>query len=257
MKNSLLIIGVVITLLSCKKSTSTPTGAGQTNNTTSSYTLDAHGNPSGMYSGVFNMDSSVTCDILPNFYHFYSSSSNVNCYFYTTPLSYQNFKYGITVPINSVIVNRDKFGHGFNNSYQDTANILLSPPYRWAVNGSGNIPSFTYTSAKPKPMYIGFWQIADTMNKQQNLILPLSQASGFDMCTVELYDTATYNKTITYSVSNAVSSITIPKDSLAKFTSGTGIVITAYLVKFNPQSFGGKNFLFQTILDYQKPLTVK
>jgi hypothetical protein len=256
MKNSLLIIAVLIMLLSCKKSSSTTT---QTTTTTQSnaptvlsYMLDAQGNPSGMYSGVFNMDSSYIFSSSPIMY---SNFSGVTCYFFTAPQLYQNFRYAYEAKVNSVIVNGNKFGH--TTVYQDTAGILISPPYKWVINGNNSIPSFTYTSTTPKPIYSGFWQIPNVISLQQNLTLPLNGASGYDMFIVQISDTATYTKLIQYSVSNTSAAVIIPKDSLAKYSSGTRVAISTTLVKFNPQSVGSKNFLFRTELEYQKNVTIQ
>ncbi|HTA62433.1 MAG TPA: hypothetical protein VK835_08255 [Bacteroidia bacterium] len=257
MKNLFLIIGVLIVLFSCKKSTDTTTSSGPINTTTTpSYSLDAQGNPGGMYSGMFNVDYSYIYNSPPSI--IYSSLFGVSCWFFTAPQSYQNIRTGnfYTTTTNSVIVNGHKFAL-HNGIYQDSTGVTLSSPYQWTIVGNSNIPSFTYTSITPKPSYSGFWQIPDTVNKQQNLTLPLSGASGYDLFEVDIYDTATYNKHIKYSVSNATSVITIPKDSLTKFISGTGVIIETSLTKFDPQSTGGKKFLFQTTLEYQRTLTIK
>jgi hypothetical protein len=255
MKNLLLIIGVLIILFACKKSSTTTTSATLPNTPTAlSYTIDAHGNPSGMYSGVFYVDSIYFSSSYPNIY---SSGTSMYCFFLTMPQSYQNISVGnyTNTPVNSVIVNGDKFGGSLQ--YQDSMGISISAPYKWVVNGKGVIPSFTYTCATPQPIYSGFLQLPNVISLQQNLSLPLSGASNYDVFSISIFDTTNFNKYIGYLVLNTASSITIPKDSLAKFSSGTGVKIATTLTKYNPQSVGGKNFLFITQFFYQKIATIQ
>lgn len=251
MKNSLLIIAVLIVFFSCKKeSSTTPAASTAPQSTTLSYTLDAHGNPSGTYNGLFYVDST--------YYGPQNFVTNVYCYFYSTPQLYAVLGHGnyTNILVNSVIVNKFKLGT-ILNSYQDTSHTQIWSPCKWEVNGNSVIPSFTYTNPTPTPIYSGLGQLPDTANQQQNLILHLNGANGYDMLSIYIYDTATYSKYINYSVSNTASSITIPADSLTRFSSGTGVAMFVVLTKFNAQIIGGKNFLFATALTDEKIVSIK
>jgi hypothetical protein len=251
MKYTLITIAALLLFFSCKKDGTTTSGSIQSNTTTTlSYTLDAQGRPSGTYSGLFYADSI--------YYGPQNFGTNEFCYFYNTPqpyavLGYENYT---STLVNSVIVNNCKFGI-LNSSYLDTSHTRISLPCKWEVNGNSVIPSFTYTNPTPPPMYSGLGQLPDTANQQQNLILHVNGASGYDMLSISLYDTTTYHNYINYSVSNTVSSIIIPADSLTRFTSVTGVAMFVILTKFNAQSIGGKNFLFATVLSKEKIVNIK
>src|ERR1700739_2566232 len=199
MKNIFFIV-VLVALFSCKKENNPSAPTNQSNSMAAlSYTLDAQGNPSGMYSGVFGMDSICISNTYPNTYNW---GTGMYCFFYTTPQSYisiSNYK-GTLTPVNSVLLNGDKLGG--SDFYQDTTGISIYPPYKWAVNGKGPIPSFTYTSTTPKPFYNGFSQLPNVINSQQNLTISLSGASGFDVFSVGMSDTISNTNNIYFSCLN-------------------------------------------------------
>lgn len=236
-KNFLYVLCVFIAffITSCKKKDNTTGGA-------SPITGPSTGDPTGTYNGflVTLYLPTSTYTISTAVANFFTSSQNIS-------VNTQN--QGNTT-VNSVFMNGVKFQlDPTGPTYGDTTNTLVFPNATWYINGSGTIPSFTYTNSDPLPVYSGSG-ISSLVDRSQNLTVPITGASGYDQILISIEDGGLGSR---ISTSSSAASVTFVKDSLAKLSAcaGTAQIFVA-LIKYNAHSASGKNFLFGTVYYYTK-----
>ena len=224
----------------CKKSSNT--SAPSTSNTTSpSYTLDAQGNPSGTYNGLLFVYTDVGI----------GTANTAFAEFFSAPTSAINFYPAPTFSVNSVSLNGVLFSYNSSPAqYSDSTYTLNFPPAKWVVNGANTTPSFTYTNNNPVPTYTAQALLPNTITRSQNLAISITGTTNYDQVQVQIQDIN--GKYIIQSFANTSSTVTVSKDSLNKLAAGANGQIMIMFAKFNPQTLGGKNFLFATAKYYTK-----
>ncbi len=240
--STIILLVTSLTIISCKKSatTSTPSSGGSST-TGSSFTIGPNGDPSGTYSGIF-------------FEYSFGSPTNLfsEVLFYNTPVAIRLSTNNIPISsgtVSSVYCNNVKFKYN-TLDYTDSTYTVTFPSAVWLVNGNATFPSFTYTCSTPIPVYTGT-NLPSTVNRTQNLVIPISGASGYDQIQVEILDGSNHGTSVFASAS--ATSITISKDSLTQLSATpSGGSININLSKYNPQTFGSKNYLFATFFNYSK-----
>src|ERR1700758_618942 len=197
----ILIIGIFI--LSCKKTgNNSVSGGGNTNNTTLN-----NGNPSGTYSGFLFTISHPNGTVTVN---------EGSALFFNSPVSIiPNMNFNGNATVLSVFMNNINFPYNsFGIRYNDSTGSLNFPPAIWKVNGSGTIPSFTFTNNDGLPVYTGISSLPNSITKNQNLVIPLSGISGASQIEVGVSDSL--NNSASVNISGSSNTATIPKDSLTK-----------------------------------------
>ena len=223
---------------SCKKTPDTPPVAAPNvnNNVTSA------GDPIGTFSGFF-IEAGM-------------QNGGIECAFYNTPIA---LHLSTTSPANptgtvtAVYCNNVKFAYDPTGPvYTDTTNTITFPSAIWAITGNANFPSFTYTCTTAMPMFTNNLNLPSVINRNQNLIIPTSGGANYDQIIVQIYDGVGYS-TSNLAASSSATSLVCVKDTLAKLHPSTNGDITITLYKYNPQTIGGKNYLFITSNIYTKP----
>ena len=233
---SLSILVFTLIISSCKKSDS-PTSGGSS--TTSNSTTTGNGNPSGTFNGIL--------------YYGYEVNGSISVYvgaanFFNSPVSFNPGTQTVaTATVNSVSLNSTQlpYSSSSNNYSTFTTTSLRFPPAAWVVNGAGIIPSFSYTNTNPMPTFTGISSFPSSVSRSQNLVIPITGASGCDQIQVSVNDSA--NKTTSVSVAGGSTSVTILKDSLTRLNNCVSGSISISLIKYNQQTLGGKSFLFGTV----------
>ena len=233
---SLSILVFTLIISSCKKSNTTTSG-GPSN--TSGTTTAANGNPSGTYNGFLFAVYAVSGTLTAN---------SVLAAFVNTPIAFNpSTKMVATTTVNAVYINGNLIPYDSTN--HDYSTLTFSsfgfPPANWVVNGVGTIPSFTYSNANSMPVFTGVSSFPNTISKAQNLVIPITGASGYDQIQVKVQDSLN-NSTSVYAAAG-VTSVTVLKDSLTKLVNGHSTSISIDVIKYNPQTISGKNLLFALI----------
>jgi len=230
MSSLLIMAGIALTIVSCKKSSTSP-------GTTSNNTNNSNGFPSGTYSGLLVGAEGPTGSgvIGSGIALFFPSPVTMN----GNTMSAVN-----TATVSAVSMNGNAFAPFFGIFYLSTTASLTFPPAAWTVTGSGSIPSFTYTNTNPLPTYTGISKMPSTIIRANNLTLSITGVSNSDQIEVEISD-STGKQQQQYISSNA-SSITFVSDSLEKLSACHSASINVTCVKYNPQTLSGKGFLFAT-----------
>jgi hypothetical protein len=231
---SLSIFVFALIISSCKKSDPTPSGSSSTTGNTATNT----GNPSGTYNGFLYAAYAV------------SGTTSINscvAAFVNTPVAFNpSTPFVATATINAVYVNGTQLLYNTNNDYSyTTLSSLGFPPASWIVNGAGTIPSFTYSNTNSMPIFSGLSSFPNTISKAQNLVIPITGASGYDQIEITVQDSL--NNSTTVYVASGTTSVTFLKSSLINLTNCNVASIQINLLKYNPQSINGKKILFALI----------
>lgn len=210
----------------------------------------ATGDPSGAYNGVF----------MKLYYGSSPISINASAFFYAQPTQ---FKFRTlpavttlptalagTVSVNGINLNLDPS----DSLYSDTGNTFNFPPAIWQVSGSTLIPALAYTCATPFPFF-NTSSIPSTINLSQSLGISMSGTSGYDQ--VEFSITDANDNYFGSMTSGTYSTVTLPKDSLARFVPTTNAIFDVVLIKYSPKKISGKDFLFATFYSYSKTVTLQ
>ena len=233
---TILFLAALFIIFSCKKDSSINT----TGSTTSSFTISPVGDPSGIYSGIFTEAN-------------HGGIEDVNFYITPVPLHYSTSARPTptgTVPalyLNNVKL---KYEPSYLN-YRDTTFAAAQISNVWMLNGNSIFPSFTYTYTTPWPTYNNGANLPMIINRAQNLIIPTSGASGYDQILMNITDSVGYT-TSYQGVSASATSVTFVKDTLVKLTPTHEGSMVVFLIKYHPQILAGKNYLFTSIISYNK-----
>ncbi len=218
------------------------TGGGTTGGGT--LTFAANGDPSGVYSGFF-----VTLYYYDPGFTYTTGEAG----FYNTPTAiHPSSGAGVatTGTVTSVHCNGTHFPLSTTNlTYSDSANGLAFPPAIWNVTGNTTFPSFTYTCTIPLPLYTGT-NLPATVNRANNLVVPINGASGYDQIQVSVQDNNLRSTSVF--VNSSATSATITADSLLKLTATPNGSINISLIKFGANTFGGNTYLFANEFIYPK-----
>ncbi len=251
---SIILIGTITLIsLSCKKTdkvtsgssstgsatttAGTTTGGTTTGGTTTGGTTTGNGSPTGTFNGILLALSftSGTVTVNTGFAEFFNTAIAINL---GTPLV-------ATASVTSVFMNGTQFPYNSSGmSYFDSTSALTFPPATWNVTGAGIIPSFTYTNNDAIPTFTGTSSLPVTIDKTQNLVIPINGLSGCDQIRVSLNDTV--GKSTFVLISGSATSATIVKDSLTKLTPCSSGSYSLDFIKYNPQTIGTKKILFST-----------
>ncbi len=248
---------LILIIVSCKKnetqqlgsstSPGTTTGStttGSTTGSTGSTTGSTTGNPSGIYNGDMGK---YTIDFNGTTY----SSNQAAFWTSPVPLGMTASSPLPTASVNSVEMNGIQLKFiAANLYYTDTTSTYPTPPVYWNITGAGSIPSFSYTDNTPFPTFSGLSSLSTTVNKSQNLIIPLNGVSGADQIRIQFGDSL-YNST-SVTVAGTAVSVTILKDSLTKMLPCASGHYYLDFIKYNPQVLGSKNFMFTTLKSFYK-----
>jgi hypothetical protein len=91
------------------------------------------------------------------------------------------------------------------------------------------------------PNYGNAYSLPQTIIRNQNLLVPITNLSGADQIIFVISDGS--GKSTSVSKGVPVSSITFLKDSLSKLSAGGGH-LEVYATKYNSKTIGSQNFLF-------------
>ncbi len=228
-----------ITIISCKKkdTSPTPTTGSMTQNTNDSYgtlqTLLIHYYDGNVFIGS---DSLLTASL------FASPITN------TIP-SQANAGY---ITFNGITLKNTA------NHYQDsthTTNIHQANSV-WTVSGSSDVPAFTHTVTPSFPVFTGNSQLPDSISKASGVTINLSGVSN----------AANYGITVQLiSGNNTVVKNMFPNQMTCSFTSAdlsslspdNNAIIIVVISNGAQQSFGGKSYAFDNVLEHIKYIKLK
>jgi hypothetical protein len=240
---SILLLTAASFFISCKKTTSS-TNPPTTNSTNSNYSLSfsVTGDPLGSFNGMLvsskvqNTISGITPYI----------DTTVYAMFYDSAKVFSAFNNFIKLPFDSatsVYCRGTKLTHTYKSYYYASGGSLAVSPANWTVNGNNFIPSFIYSCPIPCPIYHGSG-LPTSINRAQNLTVPIIGASGYDKIIVTIFTGGLRGTSV--AASNTASSVTFLKDSLALLSPTSSGRIIIDLLKFDAQTYSSKNFLFET-----------
>lgn len=75
---------------------------------------------------------------------------------------------------------------GINPIYINYDTSTPNPPFNWVVQGSVDVPGFTYKNCKVSPSYSGYNLLPDTINMNQDLVIRLEGVSDVDAIYAEI-----------------------------------------------------------------------
>ena len=166
--------------------------------------------------------------------------------------------------IGSVWANGVKFQFqpSNNNTNMDSTYNMNIIPTTWQVNGSGPIPSFTYTNNDSLPGYTGYALMPDTIYKGVTNTLQVNGISNADAIEVSFYN-STINCTNLYqfrtsgiTTNNTFSGSASSLSVLPSGNSSPTLLIVS-VFKYNTQVIGGVTFKFVSQLEVNKLVYIK
>jgi hypothetical protein len=155
--------------------------------------------------------------------------------------------YNGTLTLNSTVLKTEVIG-GYVY-YLDSTNVLnLSAQRNFQLVSNTSLPSFAFNNSDAFPIYnsANGYLINDTLFKSQGVTLSLSGTSGYDEAACVIYAISTTSNPIAKVVPIGTSQIIISPNDLSGFTPETTVICGLSLKKYNTQTFGGKNFRFET-----------
>ena len=242
MKSLLIIIITVMLLscLSCKKKSTTPDPLPQTYGTSTT---------SGNYGTLQTM--------LIQYYdrHTYMhTDSMLTASFYASPVTstLSTMVNAGTISFNNVQL------QNATNQYQDSTHTINVHRVNsvWNVSGSNSVPAFSYTVTPSYPTFIGNNLLPDSVSKAAGVVITLVGANNITNYGIRVEIVS--GGAIAYkNLAPNQTSCTFLSSDLALLSPSTNAMIIIVFSNGTQQTFGGKAYAFDNVLEHIKYIKLK
>ena len=161
------------------------------------------------------------------------------------------------IKVNSVFLNGDTLSYSNNFKYYTNRAPVNLAAVSWSVNGSTDIPTFSYANLQQFPTLDTSFNIPDSLSKDQGLTLTIKNIANFTRGNF-LINNGTGSFTGAYIVElNAGDNVIVLSSSnLASLATGPNGQISLVLENSVAHEFDSKNFKFVNEVQYVKRVKI-